>query len=163
MYHDQGLPVLKSQGFGEAINITLGLPFIRTSVDHGTALSLAGTGLAKAQFKCRCRFSFYLCSELNFSCWKCSMYQINAPKPRKMKGIKLVNVLVKTSYMINESLPKLYAQSIRVRVIISSKLVQVYAALTSPLIGECDALTVVELDRDLAAGLPERSATSRTI
>ena len=49
MYHDQGLPVLKSQGFGEAINITLGLPFIRTSVDHGTALSLAGTGLAKAQ------------------------------------------------------------------------------------------------------------------
>ena len=47
MYHDQGLPVLKSQGFGEAINITLGLPFIRTSVDHGTALSLAGSGLAK--------------------------------------------------------------------------------------------------------------------
>src|SRR5690606_32643336 len=43
MYHDQGLPVLKSQGFGEAINITLGLPFIRTSVDHGTALSLAGS------------------------------------------------------------------------------------------------------------------------
>ena len=48
MYHDQGLPVLKSQGFGEAVNITLGLPFIRTSVDHGTALSLAGTGQAQA-------------------------------------------------------------------------------------------------------------------
>lgn len=48
MYHDQGLPVLKSQGFGEAINITLGLPFIRTSVDHGTALSLAGTGQAQS-------------------------------------------------------------------------------------------------------------------
>ncbi|MCH7336428.1 4-hydroxythreonine-4-phosphate dehydrogenase PdxA [Acinetobacter sp. NIPH 2699] len=48
MYHDQGLPVLKSQGFGEAVNITLGLPFVRTSVDHGTALSLAGTGQAKA-------------------------------------------------------------------------------------------------------------------
>ncbi len=48
MYHDQGLPVLKSQGFGEAVNITLGLPFIRTSVDHGTALSLAGIGQAKA-------------------------------------------------------------------------------------------------------------------
>ncbi|MBJ9948474.1 4-hydroxythreonine-4-phosphate dehydrogenase PdxA [Acinetobacter bereziniae] len=48
MYHDQGLPVLKSQGFGEAINITLGLPFIRTSVDHGTALHLAGTELAKS-------------------------------------------------------------------------------------------------------------------
>ena len=46
MYHDQGLPVLKSQGFGESVNITLGLPFIRTSVDHGTALNLAGKGEA---------------------------------------------------------------------------------------------------------------------
>jgi len=46
MYHDQGLPVLKHQGFGRAVNVTLGLPFIRTSVDHGTALELAGTGNA---------------------------------------------------------------------------------------------------------------------
>ena len=46
MYHDQGLPVLKYSGFGEAVNITLGLPIIRTSVDHGTALELAGRGLA---------------------------------------------------------------------------------------------------------------------
>lgn len=46
MYHDQGLPVLKYKGFGRAVNITLGLPFIRTSVDHGTALELAGTGRA---------------------------------------------------------------------------------------------------------------------
>lgn len=46
MYHDQGLPVLKYQGFGRAVNITLGLPFIRTSVDHGTALELAGLGKA---------------------------------------------------------------------------------------------------------------------
>lgn len=48
MYHDQGLPVLKYKGFGKAVNITLGLPFIRTSVDHGTALDLAGTGHADA-------------------------------------------------------------------------------------------------------------------
>ncbi|WP_127471065.1 4-hydroxythreonine-4-phosphate dehydrogenase PdxA [Thiomicrorhabdus aquaedulcis] len=48
MYHDQGLPVLKHIGFGNAVNITLGLPFIRTSVDHGTALDLAGTGHADA-------------------------------------------------------------------------------------------------------------------
>jgi len=46
MYHDQGLPVLKHAGFGRAVNITLGLPIIRTSVDHGTALELAGTGKA---------------------------------------------------------------------------------------------------------------------
>lgn len=46
MYHDQGLPVLKFKGFGDASNITLGLPIIRTSVDHGTALNLAGTGEA---------------------------------------------------------------------------------------------------------------------
>jgi 4-hydroxythreonine-4-phosphate dehydrogenase len=48
MYHDQGLPVLKFSSFGKAINITLGLPIIRTSVDHGTALDLAGTGKADA-------------------------------------------------------------------------------------------------------------------
>lgn len=48
MFHDQGLPVLKYSGFGSAVNITLGLPFIRTSVDHGTALDLAGSGSADA-------------------------------------------------------------------------------------------------------------------
>ncbi len=47
MYHDQGLPVLKYAGFGDAVNLTLGLPFIRTSVDHGTAFELAGTGKAR--------------------------------------------------------------------------------------------------------------------
>lgn len=47
MYHDQGLPVLKHLGFGKAVNITLGLPYIRTSVDHGTALDLAATGKAE--------------------------------------------------------------------------------------------------------------------
>jgi len=48
MYHDQGLPVLKYKGFGNAVNITLGMPIIRTSVDHGTAIDLAGTGKANS-------------------------------------------------------------------------------------------------------------------
>jgi len=48
MYHDQGLPVLKYAGFGKAVNVTLGLPIIRTSVDHGTAIDLAGTGKAES-------------------------------------------------------------------------------------------------------------------
>ena len=48
MYHDQGLPVLKHLGFGQSVNITLGLPIVRTSVDHGTALDKAGTGEADA-------------------------------------------------------------------------------------------------------------------
>ena len=48
MYHDQGLPVLKYAGFGTAVNVTLGLPIVRTSVDHGTALDIAGTGKADA-------------------------------------------------------------------------------------------------------------------
>ncbi len=48
MYHDQGLPVLKYVGFANAVNITLGLPIVRTSVDHGTAFDLAGTGMADA-------------------------------------------------------------------------------------------------------------------
>ena len=46
MYHDQGLPVLKHASFGGGVNVTLGLPIIRTSVDHGTALDLAGSGRA---------------------------------------------------------------------------------------------------------------------
>ncbi len=46
MYHDQGLPVLKHASFGDAVNVTLGLPFVRTSVDHGTALDIAGSGRA---------------------------------------------------------------------------------------------------------------------
>jgi 4-hydroxythreonine-4-phosphate dehydrogenase len=46
MYHDQGLPVIKYAGFGTAVNVTLGLPFVRTSVDHGTALDIAGHGTA---------------------------------------------------------------------------------------------------------------------
>jgi 4-hydroxythreonine-4-phosphate dehydrogenase len=49
MYHDQGLPVLKHASFGNAVNVTLGLPFVRTSVDHGTALHLAGSGQAQSQ------------------------------------------------------------------------------------------------------------------
>jgi 4-hydroxythreonine-4-phosphate dehydrogenase len=49
MYHDQGLPALKALSFGEIVNVTLGLPIVRTSVDHGTALPLAGTGRARAE------------------------------------------------------------------------------------------------------------------
>jgi 4-hydroxythreonine-4-phosphate dehydrogenase len=49
MYHDQGLPVIKQQGFGQAVNVTLGLPIIRTSVDHGTALAVAGSGQASSE------------------------------------------------------------------------------------------------------------------
>ena len=57
MYHDQGLPVLKARGFKNAANITLGLPFIRTSVDHGTALDLAGTGnISLGSFNCALSF-----------------------------------------------------------------------------------------------------------
>jgi 4-hydroxythreonine-4-phosphate dehydrogenase len=48
MYHDQGLPVLKHATFGRGVNVTLGLPIIRTSVDHGTALDLAAAGLGNA-------------------------------------------------------------------------------------------------------------------
>ena len=46
MYHDQGLPTLKYKGFGKAVNVTLGLPYIRTSVDHGTGLDIAGKNIA---------------------------------------------------------------------------------------------------------------------
>jgi len=64
MYHDQGLPVLKHYDFAHAINITLGLPFVRTSVDHGTALELAGTGRADAtSFEAAIALASRLCHE----------------------------------------------------------------------------------------------------
>ncbi|WP_372872933.1 4-hydroxythreonine-4-phosphate dehydrogenase PdxA [Shewanella sp.] len=66
MYHDQGLPVLKAQGFGKAVNITLGLPYIRTSVDHGTALELAGTGRADiGSFVCALNKAIELAAKTN--------------------------------------------------------------------------------------------------
>ena len=49
MYHDQGLPTLKHVGFAEGVNVTLGLPYVRTSVDHGTAVDIAGRGVADAR------------------------------------------------------------------------------------------------------------------
>ena len=55
MYHDQGLPVIKHAAFERAVNVTLGLPMLRTSPDHGTALDLAGTGSADAGSLRRCR------------------------------------------------------------------------------------------------------------
>lgn len=58
MYHDQGLPVIKSQGFGQCVNMTFGLPIIRTSVDHGSALDLAGSGKAKTDsLKCAIEYA----------------------------------------------------------------------------------------------------------
>ena len=63
MYHDQGLPVLKAIGFKNAANITLGLPFVRTSVDHGTALDLAGSGnISLGSFNCALSFFHKLSS-----------------------------------------------------------------------------------------------------
>ena len=64
MYHDQGLPVVKHAGFGKAVNITLGLPFVRTSVDHGTAFDLAGSGRASpSSLVAAVRRAVQLCDE----------------------------------------------------------------------------------------------------
>ena len=66
MYHDQGLPVLKYAGFGHAVNVTLGLPYVRTSVDHGTAMDLAGRGLADAgSLIAATRLAIDLCAEVS--------------------------------------------------------------------------------------------------
>jgi 4-hydroxythreonine-4-phosphate dehydrogenase len=63
MYHDQGLPVLKRAAFGRGVNVTLGLPIVRTSVDHGTALDLAGTGRADAgSLHVAVQLAFELCA-----------------------------------------------------------------------------------------------------
>jgi 4-hydroxythreonine-4-phosphate dehydrogenase len=62
MYHDQGLAPIKVVGFGESVNVTLGLPFIRTSVDHGTAFEIAGKGLARSDsMNAAVRWALRLC------------------------------------------------------------------------------------------------------
>ena len=64
MYHDQGLPVLKYKGFGRAVNVTLGLPIVRTSVDHGTALDLAGSGRADTgSLECAIEVALQMCGK----------------------------------------------------------------------------------------------------
>lgn len=66
MYHDQGLPVLKYKGFGASVNVTLGLPIVRTSVDHGTALDLAGTGnIDNGSFKVAINKAIKLATNIN--------------------------------------------------------------------------------------------------
>ncbi|MCC2605125.1 4-hydroxythreonine-4-phosphate dehydrogenase PdxA [Planctobacterium marinum] len=66
MYHDQGLPVLKYKGFGASVNVTLGLPIVRTSVDHGTALDLAGTGnIDNGSFKVAIHKAIKLATNIN--------------------------------------------------------------------------------------------------
>ena len=68
MYHDQGLPVLKHIGFGRSVNISLGLPLIRTSVDHGTAIDLAGTGAADTgSFKLAIEQAIFLATQSNLA------------------------------------------------------------------------------------------------
>lgn len=85
MYHDQGLPVLKHKGFGRAVNVTLGLPIVRTSVDHGTALELAGSGavdLGSLHYAIDVALEMTHSSELRVSSFETAAPELATPNPK---------------------------------------------------------------------------------
>jgi 4-hydroxythreonine-4-phosphate dehydrogenase len=141
MYHDQGLPVLKYAGFGRAVNITLGLPLLRTSVDHGTALDIAGTGRADPG-------SLVAALEQALELAGRGAVRMTAHRPRKRFG----------QHFLHD--PAVIARIIEaVRPMPGQRLVEIgpgEGALTRPLLERGVALTVIELDRDLAARLAMR-------
>ena len=132
MYHDQGLPVLKHASFGSGVNVTLGLPIVRTSVDHGTALDLAGTGRVDPGSLIEARRS--LPSQL-------------ASAPRKRFGQHFLtdrHYLARIVEAIAPARGRLHGRDRPGP-----------GALTAPLLEQGGNLHVVEIDRDLAAGLRE--------
>ena len=139
MYHDQGLPVLKHAGFGHAVNVTLGLPIVRTSVDHGTALDLAGTGRADAG-------SLVAATRL-------AIEFADATPPRDLRAQAFRPAFPARSrragpHRARASTPQP-----------DQALVEIgpgRGALTERLVGRSRTLDAVEIDRDLAALLRER-------
>ena len=163
MYHDQGLAVLKYAGFGQAANITLGLPLVRTSVDHGTALDLAGKGVADCTGSfARCRYR--LLGVLPNSAPKRPARRNASTIEKYLQGI-LLDV---SSAPAAPSLAKRFGQNflrdlgIISRIVRSigpregDRLVEIgpgQGALTAPLLEAAGKLEVIELDRDLIPGL----------
>ena len=144
MYHDQGLPVLKYQGFGRAANITLGLLIIRTSVDHGTALDLAATGGAD-NGSLQTAIEVAAKWQPEVGCLIDMQHQA-----RKRFG---QNFLV-DQQIISQIVSAIGASE-------SDNLIEIgpgTAAITEHLVKQCPSMKVVELDRDLVSFLTEKFA-----
>jgi 4-hydroxythreonine-4-phosphate dehydrogenase len=132
MYHDQGLPVLKYASFGRGVNVTLGLPFMRTSVDHGTALDIAGSGRADP-------------GSLREALQACHRARI---VPRKRFGQHFLHDPRVLARIVDAVAPRP-----------GDCVVEIgpgEGALTAPLLERAGALHVIEVDRDLAARLRAR-------
>ena len=147
MYHDQGLPVLKHAGFGHAVNVTLGLPIIRTSVDHGTALDLAGTGRADAG-------SLIAATRLAVSSKFAALRRSGASRfapvifARKRFGQHFLHDRSVLDRIVREIAPKPEQALLEIG--------PGRGALTERLIGQSRTLDAIEIDRDLAAQLRAR-------
>src|SRR5690554_2710056 len=153
MYHDQSLPVLKFAGFGEAVNITLGLPFIRTSVDHGTAFDLAGSGRAEpGSLIAATKLAVKLAQQLMQK--KDTLENQNMQhQARKRFGQHFL-----TDTSVVERMVRAIAPTDEQIVV---EIGPGQGALTLPLLDQIKHLHVVELDRDLIEQLERRIAKQR--
>jgi 4-hydroxythreonine-4-phosphate dehydrogenase len=134
MYHDQGLPVLKHASFGQGVNVTLGLPIIRTSVDHGTALDLAGTGKAD---------SGSLLEAIRVAAQMAQNEQAIVHKAKKKFG---------QNFLVDQQIIAGIIAAIRPEA--EDHMVEIgpgLGALTRPLLKRLNHLHVVEIDRDIIA------------
>jgi hypothetical protein len=149
MYHDQGLTALKYASFGQGINVTLGLPIIRTSVDHGTALDLAGTGEADPG-------SLFVAIEQAIE-----MASRSLRPTERMTHTSRASALASIFWSISNSLPNivdLFAVQRDDRVV---EIGPGLGALTAPLLRRLDHLQVVEIDRDIVSRLRQAYAPEK--
>ena len=154
MYHDQGLPVLKALSFGGGVNVTLGLPFVRTSVDHGTALDLAAdAGRAKTADP----GSLVAALELALRARLGALTRAGGPMEGHTARKRFGQNFLADPHYIAKIVAAVDPQP-------GDNLVEIgpgLAALTGPLIERAGRISAIEIDRDLAAR-PRGSASRRT-
>ncbi len=156
MYHDQGLPALKAASFGGGVNVTLGLPFVRTSVDHGTALDLAVDAGERARSGSRSRQSLL---SLAASTWRSSFSRAPRPPEAAPQGMRrTMHVASRKRFGQNFLADPHYVARILDAVAPrqGDNVVEIgpgLAALTGGLIERAGRITAIEIDRDLAARL----------
>ena len=154
MYHDQGLPVLKHASFGHGVNVTLGLPIVRTSVDHGTALDLAADGAgARSADPGSMVAAVSLAIELAARAGACQRRRMNAG-PARWTGQRIARRRFGQNFLVDRHYVDRIVAAIAPQA--GDNMVEIgpgLGALTRSLIEAGGHLTVIEIDRDLAARL----------
>ena len=151
MYHDQGLPVLKYASFGAGVNVTLGLPIIRTSVDHGTALDLAGTGRAESGSLVE---AIQLAARLAAGHRRDAAHRMMAAQGTRLVMRHIPRKRFGQNFLVDEAAIAAIVAAIAPQP--RDRLVEIgpgLGALTRPLSGRLEHLHAIEIDRDIIARL----------